>query len=601
MLARKALILSMALALMAACRQGHRQMTASLEELERMNSADSLMTNDSLAMAVAGYFDSHGTPNERLRAHYMLGRTYADMGEAPAAITAYKDAADCADTCSTDCDYHTLSRVYGQMAKVFYGLDLLDSYLDCLDLSAKYAWKDGDTLQALNEYAHKLMAYDRLSQHDKVISLFDDVFARLQDYCGEETAAKYCPLVFNSLLETGRLDKAGHYLRIYESKSGYFHNNNIEEGRESFYYYKGAFFLYTHNYDSAEYFFRKELRLGRDFLNQNMGSYGLAKLFLQTERFDSAAKYSIYGYEMNDSTYNWKATEELNRTKSLYDYSRFQRLALKEKDKAKAEHQKRQQLYIVLAFLLAVIFSGILFWRKNRKKEELLYNEKIAEIEKIKRDLTTLKEKKLLHERKVEVCESTITNQLSEINSLKRHEDEYKSLIKEKERQIAIKNNETRGLMAKCEELTNEIREKENALADLRKSVAAQHPRKHRAPDDKEYSLLDHPLYKQLFCNKANLHKLTKGEWAKVEDMMKNELPAFHEFVTMQKPKLTSDEYHICILLRLHLGLKEVSLYMGDAQTKISKSCSRILNIVFGAKGSGKELKRILLNPNLEA
>ena len=49
----------------------HQQMLSQLEELERQNLADSLMTNDSLAINLCDYFDSHGTPNERMRAHYM--------------------------------------------------------------------------------------------------------------------------------------------------------------------------------------------------------------------------------------------------------------------------------------------------------------------------------------------------------------------------------------------------------------------------------------------------------------------------------------------------------------------------------------------------
>ena len=62
------------------------EMRAQLEELERQNRADSVMTNDSLAEQLVKYFDRHGTPNERMRAYYILGRTYADMGEAPRAV-----------------------------------------------------------------------------------------------------------------------------------------------------------------------------------------------------------------------------------------------------------------------------------------------------------------------------------------------------------------------------------------------------------------------------------------------------------------------------------------------------------------------------------
>ena len=86
------------LLLLSACGEDHEQMLRQLTELERMNRADSVMQNDTLAESLVRYFDRHGSANERMRAHYILGRTYADMGEAPAAINAYLDAADCADT-----------------------------------------------------------------------------------------------------------------------------------------------------------------------------------------------------------------------------------------------------------------------------------------------------------------------------------------------------------------------------------------------------------------------------------------------------------------------------------------------------------------------
>ena len=70
------------LLLLVACGENHQQMVFQLEELERQNRADSLMLNDSLALRLADYFDRHGSANERLRAHYILGCVYRDMGEA---------------------------------------------------------------------------------------------------------------------------------------------------------------------------------------------------------------------------------------------------------------------------------------------------------------------------------------------------------------------------------------------------------------------------------------------------------------------------------------------------------------------------------------
>ena len=103
-----ALVLTFLL-LLAACTSGDRQQRlAQLEELERQNVADSLMTNDSLAQALADFFDRHGSPNERMRAHYILGRTYADLGEAPAALDSFYNALSCVDNSIFQEDYWTL-------------------------------------------------------------------------------------------------------------------------------------------------------------------------------------------------------------------------------------------------------------------------------------------------------------------------------------------------------------------------------------------------------------------------------------------------------------------------------------------------------------
>ena len=103
----------------------HQQMLTQLEELERQNLADSLMTNDTLAIALSDYFDSHGTPNERMRAHYMLARTYTDRGEAPQALEEFMKSIESADTTAADCDFSKLSRVCGQMVQLLFENNLL--------------------------------------------------------------------------------------------------------------------------------------------------------------------------------------------------------------------------------------------------------------------------------------------------------------------------------------------------------------------------------------------------------------------------------------------------------------------------------------------
>ena len=72
--------LFLAVLLLVACDSGEQQ-RLQLAELERQNRADSLMLNDSLARDLALWFDRHGTRNEQMRAHYILGRT--SQGDRP--------------------------------------------------------------------------------------------------------------------------------------------------------------------------------------------------------------------------------------------------------------------------------------------------------------------------------------------------------------------------------------------------------------------------------------------------------------------------------------------------------------------------------------
>ena len=100
------------------CTDGDR-MRRDLSLLQERNQGDSLLTDSVLAQRLADYFDRHGSQNERLEAHYLLARTWADLGQAPRALDAFHTAAEQADTTRLDSlGCHWLSRIYGQMAKL---------------------------------------------------------------------------------------------------------------------------------------------------------------------------------------------------------------------------------------------------------------------------------------------------------------------------------------------------------------------------------------------------------------------------------------------------------------------------------------------------
>lgn len=143
------------------------------------------------------FFDNHGTPNDQLLAHYLLGRAYYDHGEAPMAMKCYQEALDCADTTRADCDYAQLCRVYMQMANVFYYQGLYRKQLEYIDNSVKYAWKGGDTLAAIMNYEQSCYAYSQLGNIDSAIWYDSSYSGHFYDESGNKIIITDIPTIDN--------------------------------------------------------------------------------------------------------------------------------------------------------------------------------------------------------------------------------------------------------------------------------------------------------------------------------------------------------------------------------------------------------------------
>ena len=557
---RTALFLFIAVFLVAACGPTHEERLAQLEQLEQWNRADSVMRYDSLALLLTDYFDSHGTSNERLRAHYILGRTYADLGESPAAISAYLDAAECADTTAADCDYHTLSRVYGQMASVYYAQNLIDDYINSLNYSEKYAWKANDTLQALGTRAYKVIGYDRLQQYEHVIPLFDEFYQQMVSIYGIGLASKYCILPVNGLLSTGQIEKAKMYLDIMEKESGFFNSDNeIETGRERYYYYKAMYYLKCEKNDSAEFYFRKLLVSSSDAISQSMASRGLSLTFKQMHQTDSAAKYAIYSYEMNDSAYHLMATKEVEQMTALHAYTRHQEIANREHIRADNERAQKEKLYIILFLVLAI--AGIawsIIVRKRRQAREQ-YQLKVRELAQLSRSLEDMQKQKAV----------------------------FEALASE---EIMQKSTELATIQQQNETLAHQINEANASLARLKQEVMRLQNDTSLTSQEANALIEASPAYQRLQSKAGGCAELTDSEWQAIEKLVKTTLPGFYSLITSRQYSIRQEGRKLCFLLRLHVGLKEASVLMGISQPNISKLSKNILSRVFGEEGSGKEL-----------
>lgn len=533
------IFLLMLLALFLSCTDGNR-MRVALADLQEKNQADSLLTNDSLALALTNYFDHHGTANEKMLAHYLLARTYTDMGEAPMALDEFHTAAECADTTAKDCDYFILCRVYAQMTSIFYQQNLMDNYLRYLDKSIASAEKAGDMMTAVNEQAYKMLAYSRLEKHDSVLRVYELTDRRCHALGLGQLSARYAGMAIPSCLKMKLYKQARQYMDIFEKQSGLFDScSNIKTGHEIYYYSKGRYYLDLQQNDSAEYFFRKELREGKDFNNQNAASHGLALLFTQIGMSDSAAKYALYSYDMNDSCFAQMTTEDVEKIQSLYSYNRYKRIAEQEKEKANYERGRFKVFLSIVILIGAAIIYISSKWHKKRKAEQKLYYEQLDRLERTQTELLRLRS----------------------------HEDELNTLIEEKE-------NEVNRLHLSMKQFVHN---------------------KNQSAEQVEQRLQNSDIYKSL-CRKADIGKpFSEAEWHELNRLVMEVIPEFYQFISNKRYALNVNEFRTCILFRIHIKAGGISNVLDVTPSYVTKMSKQLLVKLFESDGTSKDLIEKLL------
>ena len=562
----------------------HFRMQYRLLRLNTLNKLDTVFRSTAEAQTLANYFDDHGTSNEQMLAHYLLGRAYYDLHEAPMALHSFQEAAEKADTTASDCDYRQLSRVYGQMGKLFYHQDLLTQSLFCDDMSIKYAFKGKDILNAILSMIGQTATYEDLHQTDSSIYIGELASDLALKYGYKEISAAIYGGLVDLLIDKGDLIKAKRYMDRYELESGYFDSDhNIEKGRETYYYTKGHYFFAIGRYDSAEYYYRKELLDGKDFNNQNGGSRGLALLFQKTNQPDSAAKYALYSYAMNDSIYAQTATHEVEQIKGMYDYSRNQEIAHEEmKKREKIESKNRTMANITIALLIAIIATLYLIKRerKKRKEEHFRYDESVSKLAKAQEELNKLRSHREEYERwlrdtraKLLKEESISANQQSELDKAKSDIEQLHILVQDLSQMIGSKEKEVVRLNGEVELYKEKVKTQK---------ICA------------EAKFDEFDIYKKLRKTAAKAEVVKAEEWQDVNSMVIKVLPNFYKLISSNKHKLNDNEFKTCILIRLLFIPKEIAIMLNLSQPSITKIRNNLMQKLFGEDGNSKELDKQL-------
>ena len=343
-------------------------MRHALLRADALNKCDSVLPSDTLLREIADYYDRHGSANERMRAHYLLGRCYHDMGEAPRALECYQHAAELADTTRKDCDLYTLYAVYGQMADLYYAQYLPDDEMQALKTCERIAWKDGDTLSAIKAYELRLRPYYQKNDTDSILFYVNHSYQLYRKYGYNKEAANILYMKIAIALDRGHYQEAGDDMQIYKKESGLFdEHGNILRGRELQYYNEGRYQLGIGHVDSALYWFQRTLSYGY----KEAAYKGMLDVYKQKHIPDSVAKYAELFAKANDDSYLGNSMELMRMQTSLYNYQQME----KENHKLQQINEQTRWYSIVLA-LLALIATFILIAYYQYTQKRIIANQR---------------------------------------------------------------------------------------------------------------------------------------------------------------------------------------------------------------------------------
>ena len=291
-------------------------------------------TSDSISNLLVSYYNAHGTPNERMTAHYLKGCSYLELGDEPATLRCFNEAVGTADTSALDCNYAQMGDIYGQIARIYNNHAMPDSALRAYGLAEHYARKANDTINVITIWGNKSNVLIDLGRISEALELRVKAAERFKAMGYSKKAARVKGLCIKWYIQQGELDKAKAAMDEYEAISGYSRiKDETKSGWESYFHIKGTYYLEIGKLDSANYYFKK-LKLASDTL------------------------------------FNIQTAQKLQNAQSMYNYMRHQEVAHRKELESK---NVQLRLYRGIAFILlfaAVMSVFVLLLRRRIRRNE---------------------------------------------------------------------------------------------------------------------------------------------------------------------------------------------------------------------------------------
>ena len=499
--------------------------------------------DDTMMQRVVSYYKKHGTSNELMEAYYLLGSVYRDLHEAPKAMEAFLEGINAADTTAEDCQYNILARLYGQKCDLLYQQSLHRQAMEEEKNVYKYAIKANDTLMMVASQWERLGKCFVLGDYQTIADESWTVLEesqRLGQY--QRAAHKLCTSVLADI-ELGRLEDARRFLVIYEQSSSDVDLKTYESRFPIYYYAKGRLLAAQGKLDSAEVFFRRELK-ETDWNNRQAAYRGLRNVFEQTGRKDSAVKYARLQCDAVDSAYQEMLSTNIQNLHELYDYSRAQNDSHQKTMQLEKEHQRMVRVRWVLAFV--IMTSLFLFYYIRARYEKRMARAEL-ELEKAANEHEEAEYRLLELQKKLGLANS----------------DEERVEL-EKEMQLA---EEESALQRK------RVLDRQEYLDELRRGVRL-------TKKNLRQRRFDEPLFRTLLRKSKEGQNATEQDYADMVTFLQKKDAGLVDRFYAAAPMATDMEFKVFLLMRMGMTKAEIATLTSHESNSISMVMNRFFKKV---------------------
>lgn len=539
-----------------------QQMRHRLLQAKARNKAYVPFTSDSVMTVVADYYDRHGTANEQVEAHYLLGCVYRDLGEAPQALAAYHDAVECADTTAANCDYTLLSRVYAQSAALLRSIQLPYETIEEANKGAVMGHRAGDSLIILDCQLLKADAYYLLENTDSVISVSEYASNRFLHFCDTMYSLIALKPAIVGYLGKGLLDSVKIKLDTYERFLKNKPHNVIAYSMKNINVIKAQYYLQCHQYDSASFYYQQARSIATTPEECVNVLRGFSRYYIGVGNADSALKYTDLYVSADDSVYRTSVRDNFAKMHSLYNYERHQRKA------ERAEHQLSELRYrFMVAVFLTIIFITLLLLYVKKKREML------------RRDYQALNTKYV-----ESLNEYTASKKETEL--LKEAKDSDEQLINQLKQEKAVDADTIAKLTRKIERNKAKIRQNEENI-QKQASAIAEFQKDKKRPDqwNMEERLFNLPLLSHLHAIIAKGRQPSDSQLNEVIELMNSMLPSFIPRVQELYPTINRANLLFCIFTKLRFINSERAVLFNMTSQSVTNRCAFLYKKLTGKKG----------------